>query len=296
MRYVKAESIGYEIHKKINKLREGRIHSIYSDVINLELRSGKIISVGKLNVGNGPFNILIDYNEDFRSVKFNEGEKFEINNEGITFLESNIKINFSDTFVWNSDWKVKPNLTLLSENIKYLEDLVIKKGDMRGIGFLLTRDLPQNNVFPKKTVERIKEKVSDIDQEIFRNNAYQIFEEFIGLGPGLTPSGDDFVSGFLYTWNYAVDYRLLDQIDLNYDEWISLIDKKTNKVSKMDLWLALNDKPLEVVKKVIESLYGLNKFRVYNSVIDLIGRGSTSGTDILTGIIISSKLVLEKNS
>ncbi len=296
MRYVKAESIGYEIHKKINKLREGRIHSIYSDVINLELRSGKIISVGKLNVGNGPFNILIDYNEDFRSVKFNEGGKFEINNEGITFLESNIKINFSDTFVWNSDWKVKPNLTLLSENIKYLEDLVIKKGDMRGIGFLLTRDLPQNNVFPEKTVERIKEKVSDIDQEIFRNNAYQIFEEFIGLGPGLTPSGDDFVSGFLYTWNYAVDYGLLDQIDLNYDEWVSLIDRKTNKVSKMDLWLALNDKPLEVVKKVIESLYGLNKFRVYNSVIDLIGRGSTSGTDILTGIIISSKLVLEKNS
>ncbi len=296
MRYVKAESIGYEIHKKINKLREGRIHSIYSDVINLELRSGKIISVGKLNVGNGPFNILIDYNEDFRSVKFNEGEKFEINNEGITFLESNIKINFSDTVVWNSDWKVKPNLTLLSENIKYLEDLVIKKGDMRGIGFLLTRDLPQNNVFPEKTVERIKEKVSDIDQEIFRNNAYQIFEEFIGLGPGLTPSGDDFVSGFLYTWNYAVDYGLLDQIDLNYDEWVSLIDRKTNKVSKMDLWLALNDKPLEVVKKVIESLYGLNKFRVYNSVIDLIGRGSTSGTDILTGIIISSKLVLEKNS
>lgn len=296
MIYVKAESIVYEIHKKINKLREGRIHSIYSDVINLELRSGKIISVGKLSVGNGPFNILIDYNDDFRSVRFIEGEKFEINNEGITFLESNIKINFSDTVVWYSDWKVKPNLTLLSENIKYLEELVIKKGDMRGIGFLLTKDLPQNNVFPEKTVERIKEKVSDIDQRIFRNNAYKVFEEFIGLGPGLTPSGDDFVSGFLYTWNYAVDYRLLDQIDLNYDEWVSLIDKKTNKVSKMDLWLALNDKPLEVVKKVIESLYGLNKFRVYNSVIDLIGRGSTSGTDILTGIIISSKLVLEKNS
>ena len=294
--YVKARSMGKEIREKFNYLDEGRIHSIFSDVINIELSSENIVTVGNLDVGNGPYNVIINYSGDFKTVGLNEGELVLINNERLRFVNTNSIIRFNNAVLWCSDWEVSPDMNLFSKNLSYLRRLVIEKGDLRGFGFLLDDLGIEDSVLPNRTVMKVRKKLDEFNERNFSEEGkLEELKELVGLGPGLTPSGDDFISGFLYTINYASDFNLIESFNIKFDEWISFISQKTNKISRMDLFLALNDQPLEVVKNLIESLFGLKKYRVYNSALRLVDRGSTSGTDIITGIIFASELVLKKN-
>ncbi len=297
MRYVEAKTIGKQLSDKIKNIDDrAHIHSTFEKVINIELSTGEILTIGKSSIGNGPYNILFDYQKDFRSIGFNENESVKISDKKISFSNKGSIINLDKAMVWDSSWDVKPNKEL-SENLSYLEGLTIDKGDTRGLGFLLTDNIPSDNVFPQKTIERIKRNVKRINMDALSDEDELIkLKEFIGLGPGLTPSGDDLVSGFLFTINYASQFDLIEGPSISYNDWSQYIDKKTNKISKMELIMALQGKPLENIKNVIEALYGKKKYKIYSSVTKLLDRGSTSGTDILTGIILASNMIIENTN
>jgi len=125
----------------------------------------------------------------------------------------------------------------------------------------------------------------------------QIGRELIGLGPGLTPSGDDFLGGLLFA---AHCLKMVYPREFCWDEEpiLDLIDwsrTRTNPISHAilsDLSLGYSPEPLHDIVRSL--LNGKDWERAMLSINRLLGIGHTSGWDILAGLLTGMLLVTGK--
>lgn len=127
------------------------------------------------------------------------------------------------------------------------------------------------------------------------NNDPGLFEKacdtLIGLGPGLTPSGDDLLVGFL-----AIQYRFASPIR----KWLyasRLINRiigkqkgRTTMVSFQFLKCAAEGRFSETLLKVVDGVMSsdhVHEETYYHVIDDFLSWGHTSGTDTLVGVVVA---------
>jgi len=112
----------------------------------------------------------------------------------------------------------------------------------------------------------------------------------IGIGPGLTPTGDDFITGFLSvvascSENIYSKKFLIKSIYENIN--------RTNYISGNMLSNSTKEIFHEYIQELIYAMGCETPERVIICTKKLISIGATSGSDIATGIYIGFKNVLE---
>jgi hypothetical protein len=118
--------------------------------------------------------------------------------------------------------------------------------------------------------------------------------ELIGLGPGLTPSGDDFLGGLFFAAHslkraYPNDFYWGDEVVRNLIEWART---QTNAISHAvlnDLALGHGPEPLHEVVRLL--LAGPDLEHPMPAVTRLLGIGHTSGWDVLAGMLTGMLMV-----
>ena len=111
----------------------------------------------------------------------------------------------------------------------------------------------------------------------------------IGLGSGFTPSGDDFLGGFLATYNTFATSLKRQQIVLSFDSF----ETKTNWISAKLLecmQLGILD---EEVARLIRSATCVDEDQFIFSLESLASRGHTSGIDIIAGVILALSVIFD---
>ena len=109
----------------------------------------------------------------------------------------------------------------------------------------------------------------------------------VGLGNGFTPSGDDFIVGFLFCLN-----RILSCSNHKYAKFV--IVGNTNWASKKFIDYSQNDiviEPLEVFVNFLLSGENETKF----PLMDLLHIGKSSGIDASIGVIIATVFVFDND-
>ena len=118
---------------------------------------------------------------------------------------------------------------------------------------------------------------------------------FVGLGYGLTPSGDDFLCGMLYAFHRYSDIsenatKYLGMCSAAVTEHISA----TNEVSAEYIRCALDGEYFEVVERVLDCLSdndSQNRKELETALEGLLSVGASSGSDILCGILFAVYLL-----
>ena len=111
----------------------------------------------------------------------------------------------------------------------------------------------------------------------------------VGLGLGLTPSGDDFICGMAYAFNHFARYVPRCQ---NYPEMLRDAATphlaRTSDVSVEYLRCAFDGEHFDVVDDVLRSL-GLpfDRARIAKATDKLLTVGASSGSDILCGMLFA---------
>jgi hypothetical protein len=144
---------------------------------------------------------------------------------------------------------------------------------------------------------RFREAVCHLFTSLQQRNlasAYVWAQRLIGLGPGLTPSGDDFLTGLLVTLNWASPAAgaELDWISPFGRQVVELSHGQTTAVSQHQLRFAAHGEADEVtLKAVVEMLWG--ECGESASVEALLEVGHSSGADTLSGICVAMELLTE---
>lgn len=178
------------------------------------------------------------------------------------------------------------NLTISSEytnlntkDVEFIGEYISKNGNEDGI---------------KKAVFNEKLEYSPLEKSI-RTVFFQIdnleipkwlkyLSNMIGLGIGLTPSIDDFLTGIMASI-YAFNYKELLQ-------YIKLNSKRTTLVSSIILCEAFKGNFDERIKMFFNSNYLYRKEYLLDNIKNI---GHSSGTDILCGIYLFLKKIKEIN-
>lgn len=269
----------------INRLRQarklgvvGNVVNIFNTVINIELTNPSLlITLSKKDVTSAPYMMKASSNAEFDKLKENLdiGDTFRFKTDGeITINDDKVIYNASRVF------------SSMIETVHCEKnDLQLKKAEVdsyletRGhYGGLLNAYLTQSqkehhlsvslSIYDNYFQQLLKQLANDFSGESLK--------QFVGLGVGLTPSGDDFIVGLLSVLSrYDASGQWLNGIRNELKG--STIDKKTTRVSSYMIHYALdgcfNAALIELVcGKVAENLENVNSI------------GSTSGTDMLTGV------------
>ncbi|MFQ5840035.1 MAG: DUF2877 domain-containing protein [Candidatus Methylomirabilales bacterium] len=120
-------------------------------------------------------------------------------------------------------------------------------------------------------------------------------QRILGLGPGLTPSGDDFLVGCLKgLWLLAgSDPRLYDVIDALQSGLEPFLFDRTTRVGAEFLRHALHGQFAEILDRAAGALLGLAPPEAsLSAVSQLIAQGETSGTDTALGLLTGLEATL----
>ncbi len=142
------------------------------------------------------------------------------------------------------------------------------------------------NQYGKNSVLRDKENIvykKFINGLIFLNiDNEKLFDSLLGLGAGLTPSCDDFISGLtalFYLTNKNADFNKQLKTYINAKGW----EKTTFVSSNLLLDVAVGYINLAIYN-LIYSLFN-DKTKLKENTIKMINYGSSSGTEVCLGIL-----------
>ncbi|OJG52846.1 hypothetical protein RV06_GL000878 [Enterococcus haemoperoxidus] len=128
------------------------------------------------------------------------------------------------------------------------------------------------------------------EKQLFQ--AMRQLNRVIGLGPGLTPSGDDFLVGL------ALIFTTVNYPYHSFKQWLfnsrNELKKRTNIISFSTLDWAIKGIARERIGCFLKELfYGESEAVLKEKMFAVLAIGSTSGGDILAGMLAGIKLTLE---
>jgi hypothetical protein len=173
-----------------------------------------------------------------------------------------------------------------------MEEALLLRGRDGGFLGLLGSDKAGNPFLNKA-----REVLSGVRSSSPRADRLKALSELIGLGPGSTPAGDDFVAGALMGEETlkllsAPEPKAVAEPQDTVIPWVEEREglwaamSRTNDAGKTLLWQALQG---HFPGYLIETLRSVSdaegKQGIVAAVDKAVGRGATSGTDALTGFL-----------
>ena len=137
-------------------------------------------------------------------------------------------------------------------------------------------------------------RLSAAVRERRQDRVFNAARDMLGLGPGLTPSGDDFLTGLMVT-DLAWRRRFPSRPTIGEREmWRRLAEEATGltgKISCQQLRLAADGASNEVFERVCWRLSRADE-RVLSDIPSLTRFGATSGLDYLAGVVFALRHLL----
>lgn len=238
------------------------------------------------------------------------GSVFSVKGRSIEF-EPGLNLDFQVSQIWASP-AIRAgdviDIKLLPEKLFGLVDLFLAKKTPVGVGS-----------FIRPIFQRAKKQDSSTRfqlEDILTRTAWRIAEEIaraclshdlpavlrhsdalIGLGEGLTPSGDDFLGGLLFArFLLSSSYPTLDYLELdNLPGWFDLVQSRTNLISFALLKDNAGGHALEPMNRLgLAFLTNHPVGRSSSAASDLVKIGHSTGWSLLTGFLVGMLLAFPR--
>lgn len=264
-----AVSVGDGVN--LNEL-QARVHTVFKEVVNCQVNGGNIVSIVTPIVGSGPNNIVIN-GEDL--ALFN---RFGQNNFSLSFID------FSDAKVFDS--KISADNFEINEflsNLNLLERILIKESSTLSCSFML--DERRKSFFITPFEKNLRDYIQNTYFKFIDGSTEEV-NNLKGVGFGLTPQGDDLISGTLIS---IFLYGLVKKISTEkIRRKIYELAKTDNEISNSFLFYASQGRVYAKFKDLLEALMS-SRNEIYSSATRFLDIGETSGADVSTAFILAAK-------
>lgn len=264
-------------HLVLQASEKCRIHSFYSNTINLIFAEKTLVTIMNNESGIHPFSLHV---ENMRVLNVaNLSEEPCIRNKQIIF-DNGTCLPFRDSI------RVDLNqAACLSESRQKKAGHLLACAPMicnqSALGFLL-------NPYQETTLKSANDKISGFlsalcnkdDQETIRLSSH-----LIGLGLGLTPSFDDFLVGLTASLYFLNSKDLQSYLDIAR-KVIAANYERTNLISYNFLQHAVGGYFSQAIYAVLNNCYDpVDESELRRCVVQLLNVGHSSGADTLVGLI-----------
>ena len=283
------------------------VHSVFDQVFNLAGKDGQLVSVIVEELGNFPHGILVtNPHIPFGSLGLKEGMlALGTGNSTLRLPQARVVLNLHNARVWPASIPMGPILRPdeIKANLSVLECVAQAYTERAGLSMLirhwqplLCAEMPQDGELTALG-RAARGPVLNLLRGIRRKNRRTSLEaarRLIGLGVGSTPSGDDLLIGFLLSL-----LSLGDRLDRGQDiaslaQDIAVLSKgRTTWISQAFLQHAANNEASETLRDLICSVLTASDVQVAAAARKVLQMGSTSGAELVLGVLLGMGLGLE---
>jgi hypothetical protein len=285
--------------------RIGRVHSVFRRAVNIVF-DGTLITVTRPELGTMPNGIVVEGDRDFQALGIEVGMKVVLRGAsspptpfsptegegGLVFPDALLTIGLRHATRWSPRLsQIGPGKPSIKRrvNLDRAMALAAAHAPHRGFGPLLALLAPSGLSAASATIppmceyayQKIVGVIRAIEQEDLAM-AIEAAEMLIGLGDGLTPSGDDFLVGFgaaIAAVGQPLAARFLECC-------AELARVRTTFVGAALLAHAARGEYTARLKALLTTLLTGTERDVAEQIPIVLAWGSTSGADLLLGVLV----------
>jgi hypothetical protein len=257
----------------------GRIHSRYARILNIETPNGELLTLQGPGVLQAPCAASLGVHIDSLPARLVPGDLVAQSPR----TRAAMHLTSASATLWDGRLAPLPDLSGAARRTAAarLSHWVRRRAPDQGIA-------PVLDAFNGTTsVLQLHRRFCDALAPMFasRNLTAAAVEamaaQVIGLGDGLTPSGDDLLVGFLAVWRVAGRPPVR----------LGTLAAQTTDLSAAFLHCALDGHFSEPLARFMRALYGVNTGDWQVRAADLARVGHSSGVDAMVGIAIASQVL-----
>lgn len=271
-----------EVLKILNQgLEYGKVHSVFNRTINLTTENGSMISLMPKTMDEAPISILLD-TEDFRRCGVFAGEKVCFDEGKVTVGSKVIDISRAKNYELKRG-TFKDNYSLIKKNLEILRHLMNSKGSKEKYSF-------DTMAFQMVIHRAVLLKKACLEGDI--KEVITIGRSLMGLGQGLTPSGDDVLMGLFLVLGF--ENSPMNHLDFILAKIIEERMEETTDISYQGLLRSSKGFYRSILVEAAEALTTLED--IEDIFMDVLSIGHSSGRDLLYGILTGYEILIEKEN
>lgn len=283
-------------------LDAARIHSVFERVVNVETRSGRLLTLAYSDADNAPDTLIVDIRR-WSSPGLVPGLAVRYEH-GLLVVGGLLAVSLAHVTPWECRLPAYPrDDNRLRTNLALAQEILSQQGTGIGVGYV-GENAEESGAAGAAPISEYD--VDRVLRRIFRQARTGLCEalaaedlkqaqphavQLIGLGPGLTPAGDDFLLGLLVALNIpeSPGYALRAIGDFV----LACAVRQTHVISLAGLRHAAAGRARECIVSLCEALLLGDPENIRPALERVLRIGSSSGTDITLGLLSGFRLHLQ---
>lgn len=278
----------------------GHVFSRFENALNIEINEGFLFNLLPENIPPNPRSLILpeyDWNE-IQALRLTPGLPVCVREEHIEIPDRGSSIAFDQSKSWDpTPWLPDPPNP---EDEIYRNLEIVASGSRRDP----LKGIPEEankaaRVFQDKFRKRLLQAKNDLTLSIAGGNlseSLRISSQLIGLGQGLTPSGDDVLSGVMASGVYcSLAYRSLSYFVTEFND--RLVSAALNRTTIFSRVFLIDSSRGEVVRPLGKLLQEILCRKDHGLLLSLTRQvmaiGATSGGDMLEGVLAGLKCFIK---
>ena len=263
-----------------------QVHSIFRSVVNISTADG-LLTIASPEAGGLANGVLVDIGRDWRSLGLEPGMPVRADFVLVRVPDADLEIRLDAAPRWSprfplaeevggtgtARWRRRATATRVIASAR------VSAG---GFGALLREDATHRDPF--RTVDVARPIIADLIVALETGDpsaAARIAVGLIGLGPGLTPSGDDALVGIEASL-HALHSPMAGFLALAVDD----VEQRTTALAATLLRHAAAGEFAERLHSLLGGVLGPDESTIVTAIDRAVAWGATSGTDCLLGVLI----------
>jgi uncharacterized protein DUF2877 len=272
---VQALSVDAALLRSRERCMHGFVHSVFERVVNVEGEDGELFTLASRDLDDAPQTLIAD-TASFTMMGIARGDRVDATREGIA-IGGRIGIRLEGARAWNGKLPSYPaDDSRLRRNLGKVRALIGSRAiggrPPSGFAFTMAATLERRAAMLRAALE-----AGDIRRAVLHGRA------MVGLGPGLTPSGDDFLVGLFAALHVPGNPR--GELASACDLIVCGVERRTNAISVAALKTAARGRVREAIQDLVRELTEGPPNELAAALTRVLAIGSTSGTDIVAGIL-----------
>jgi Protein of unknown function (DUF2877) len=280
----------------------GVIHSIFRQACNISLESDALLTLVSAEKGNLPQGIRLRTPPKFTFLnEIRVGQPVACRGGILRISGADLSVDLRTASLWHLDLKglrVDFHQCDRAQAWAVAWQELEKHRQGNGMSAMLAAlQLPRQNPLTtpgiKTLIERTMQTVPaliDATRNFQVDGAIAAIRPLIGLGPGLTPSGDDFIVGYLAgLWSTVGGHSCRLRFMSSVGTWLLQAVADTNAISRTYIKCAVKghvSEPIAILAQRLERANNMDSVR--EATRTALQVGNTSGADGVLGLLLGS--------
>lgn len=298
MRHARAVFIGPTAQRALMGDALGIVHSVFERAFNV-LVNDELIGIGRSDVARSPASLITDIPPNTKMSSLVEKNDRVLRIGKLLEIGDRLKISLEGVQIWLPKRGItKPlDIEAIRNNLLTVKRLISDGRYEEGLGQLLpyvddiiagaTVNESSLNRVAKLALPQIRSLVAAIkskDLDLLGDSA----KKLVGLGPGLSPSADDLLVGFMSSlcWMANSFGKDADYLHRANQTILASALGRTTLLSQQMLKHAAIGETNEIIEGFLEAMLAAGSDRVRKAAGRVLTMGETSGEDTMVGILL----------